>query len=143
MAFSSFDRADIRAETVYTLDSQFDNRTDLVAYEVALSVVHDARAFDYAYGDTGYWGATYCPSTSTQGGSDPARWCYPQYIRFNLTYSHKLDSAQERRAIACHELGHTVGLRHHHSQGVSCMYDPVLVDYLDGGHDIPQINFRY
>lgn len=141
---ASLSRADIRTETVFILDDQFDNRTDLIAYVVTgTDGPYDVRFWNGNYGDTGYWGATFCPSGSTQGGTDPSRWCYPQYVRYNTTYSHKFDSIQERRAIACHEIGHTVGLRHSGLQGVSCMYDPVVIDALNGNHDIPMIDQRY
>lgn len=62
----------------------------------------------------------------TYGGSDAAhtRWCRPQYIKYNLTYAagyFPTDNA--KRYIACHELGHTVGLRHPGSgeTTVTCM----------------------
>lgn len=139
---AGLNRSDIRTENAFILDDQLDNRTDMIA-SVVTGSTYDVRAWDNNYGDTGYWGATYCPSGAAQGGTDPLRWCKPQYIRYNVYYSYKYDSVQERRAIACHELGHTAGLRHHPNQGVSCMYDPVVIDALDGGHDIPLINQRY
>lgn len=42
-------------------------------------------------------------------------------MRFNAYYNFLYDAPKERNRIACHEVGHTVGLRH----GVetsSCMY---------------------
>lgn len=136
-------RTDIAEQTEFILHDQLGNRTDMVTYVVAFGSTNDVRAFNQSYGDTMYWGATYCPTYGTQGGSNPLRWCMPQIIRYNTYYANKFDSVQEIRAIACHELGHTAGLRHAIPQGTSCMYDPVLIDSLNGNHDIPLINQRY
>lgn len=51
----------------------------------------------------------------TYGGSDAGhtRWCRPQIIYYNLTYeSGYFPTDNNKRYIACHELGHTIGLRH-------------------------------
>lgn len=134
-------RSDIRTDTAYILDRELDNRTDMIA-SVVTGSIYDVRAWNNTYGDTGYWGAVYCPSGAAQGGSNPRRWCKPQYIRYNTTYAYKFDTAEERRSIACHELGHTAGLRHSGNIGDSCMYDPVLVTTLEL-HDLVMVNDRY
>jgi hypothetical protein len=58
---------------------------------------------------------TQCATGATYGGSDAShtRWCTPQKLVYNLTYeaSH-FPTDNAKRYIACHELGHTVGLRH-------------------------------
>jgi len=58
---------------------------------------------------------TQCATGATYGGSDAShtRWCTPQKLVYNLTYqtSH-FPTDNAKQYIACHELGHTVGLRH-------------------------------
>lgn len=49
------------------------------------------------------------------GGSDAnhTRLCYPQLFEYNLTYEAGFFSTDNaKRYIACHELGHTIGLQH-------------------------------
>jgi len=58
---------------------------------------------------------TTCASGATYGGSDAAhdRWCRPQRIFYNTYYAAGyFPSPNNKRYIACHELGHTIGLRH-------------------------------
>lgn len=73
-----------------------------------------------------------------RSGRDPNATCHYQVVRINTRYS------PPRVRIACHELGHTVGLRHT-GQQASCMKRTV-----DGGnsntlssHDRAHINNRY
>lgn len=135
-------RSDIRSDSAYILDRELDNRTDLIA-SVVTGSSYDVRAYQQSYGDTGYYGATYCPTGAAQGGSDPARWCRPQYVRFNTYYTFAFDTAEERRSIACHELGHTAGLRHYpEAPSDSCMYPTAYVSTLTL-HDIVMINNHY
>ena len=57
---------------------------------------------------------TQCATGATYGGSDAShtRWCTPQRLIYNLACeaSH-FPTDNAKRYIACHELGHTVGLR--------------------------------
>ncbi len=77
----------------------------------------DVVAYDFDYGDTGYWAWTACEDEASYGGSNPDRWCKPQGIYFNQEYTW---AANPRKSIACHELGHSLGLRHS-SESTSCM----------------------
>lgn len=79
---------------------------------------YDVRVVDGTY-DNNQLAWVNCPSGATEGGSNPNRWCYGQKLTVNLAFD--LPTAG-RRYVACHELGHTVGLRHEdevHSN--SCM----------------------
>lgn len=83
---------------------------------------YDVRVLDDDYGDNGAFAWVNCPPGATETGSDPNRTCKGQKLHVNLYggYAYASDTAKERRSRACHELGHTVGLRHT-SNDNSCM----------------------
>ena len=72
----------------------------------------DVCVFDADFGDNGLAGWTACDSDFS--GSDPNVVCGLSFVRINLFF----DPPEIR--VACHELGHTVGLRHSSEQD-SCM----------------------
>ena len=90
--------------------------TDLVMIEQAApNGLTDVIAFSADYGENGAAGWVYCPRTSPQGANpDGDRWCRAQELHFNLNprYAIYLGDDASRAYVACHELGHTVGLRH-------------------------------
>ncbi len=75
----------------------------------------DAIAYAGDHGANGAAGWVYCPPQSPQGlNSRGDRWCQHQEIHFNLNarYAIFFDDDASRDHISCHELGHTIGLRH-------------------------------
>lgn len=64
----------------------------------------DTCAYDSDYGDNGLNGWNACAGTTS--GSHPDRVCSVQWVRFNEFYS------PPATRIACHEIAHSVGLRH-------------------------------
>lgn len=98
----------------------------------------DVHVQDVAVGPVGWWAATYCAGSATYGGTDPNRWCRPQILTYNTSYSV---GVAQPYYLACHELGHTVGLRHTSN---SCMEsgDTTGLDTVTG-HEIGHINARY
>ncbi len=84
---------------------------------------YDARVIDYDYGDNLLNAWVSCPDTATTSGTHPNKVCHGQKIHWNLYsgYASRQDTVHERRAIACQELGHTVGLDHADSNPESCM----------------------
>ena len=90
--------------------------TDLVAFErTELSADTDVIAYSQDYGDNGAAAWVYCPSDAPQGtNADRDRWCRMQEMHFNLNprYTAFLGDDGSRDHVACHELGHTVGLLH-------------------------------
>jgi hypothetical protein len=103
---------------------------NFAANEVSLYVVtsgfYDVRVWDYAASENGYWAWTWCAIPATYGGSAAShtRYCYPQELIFNLTYKSSYYITQAKtNAIACHEMGHTLGLRHFNTSS-GCMKSP-------------------
>jgi hypothetical protein len=94
--------------------------TDLQVLEDTCSSCADVWIFAGNYGDTAWWAYGACASVATYGGTDPARWCRPQDVFYNTSHVSDWDGTLTgRKAVACHEMGHTVGLRH--TSASSCM----------------------
>lgn len=84
------------------VDETITDRTDVVAYSED-------------YGDNGAAGWVYCPADAPQGvNAQGDRWCREQQLHFNLNPRYAVFFADEasRDHVACHEIGHTVGLLH-------------------------------
>jgi Dual-action HEIGH metallo-peptidase len=97
---------------------------------------HDVCVYDADYGDNGLNGWNACWGTTS--GAHPNQQCSVAWVRINEFYS------PPAKRIACHELGHSVGLRHTMDQA-SC-----LKRTADGGnssdltaHDRAHINNTY
>ena len=121
------------------------NPTDLNAYHDDADPLPDVLAQTYNYGAlNGITAWVDCvPWNTGEGGTDPSRWCRGQYLTFNSyyywSYSGVYDNDAQRRNVACHELGHTLGLRHR-TTTASCMYTyagagaAATLDNHDRGH---------
>jgi len=133
-------RSDIKADMYWVLDYTYDDDTELLALPDS-DTNTDVKAYSTNYGQTGYYAATYCPTSSSKYGTNPNVVCRPQVIRFNLYYSSRYDTQWERRAFACHEIGHTVGL-HHENNLDSCLEAVPYVDTLSQ-IDVYEINQKY
>lgn len=75
----------------------------------------DVVAYSEDYGDNGAAGWVYCPVDAPQGvNAQGDRWCRQQQLHFNLNPRYAVFFADEasRDHVACHEIGHTVGLLH-------------------------------
>ena len=75
----------------------------------------DAIAYAADHGENGAAGWVYCPPDAPQGRTVQGdRWCQRQEIHFNLNerYAAFFADRASRDYMACHELGHTIGLLH-------------------------------
>lgn len=131
----------IRNDLAWILENQYDTYTQL-STSMDADTNADVLAYDWDYGPSPfYYAAVFCPTSSTKYGTDPNVVCRPMQLRFNLYWTGRFDSQYERRQVACHELGHTVGL-HHRNHLNSCMNEPPYTDILEL-IDIQEINDKY
>jgi len=151
--FSDFSSS-LKSDAVAMINEQYeptDLDTTVLASDPGQNV--DVRAYDGYYGSNGAWAWTQCDPNATYGGdsSNHTRYCRPQLIFYNYTYGGSWDSYFGRRYVTCHEVGHTVGLRHSSNDGLglgdnngaSCMYPDVLMaDQLDS-HDRSHVDSYY
>ncbi|MGH2445542.1 MAG: hypothetical protein ACRDGD_05830 [Candidatus Limnocylindria bacterium] len=90
--------------------------TDLTMIEVTeITDSTDVIAFSQDYGDNGAAGWVYCPSDARQGINRMGdRWCLHQELHLNINPRYAVFFADDasRDHVTCHELGHTLGLRH-------------------------------
>jgi hypothetical protein len=94
----------------------------------------DTCVYDDDYGDNGLYGWNACAGTTS--GAHPNRRCSLTYVKINLHYN----SIPKR--VACHELGHSVGLRHSTELG-SCMVEGEWPFDRLSAHDQAHINATY
>lgn len=97
--------------------------TDLTMIEqAAITSATDVVVFSEDYGDNGAAGWVYCPPHALQGVNPSGhRWCQMQELHLNLNprYAAYFADDASRDHVTCHELGHTVGLRHWGSPSAS------------------------
>lgn len=75
----------------------------------------DVIVFAGDYGENGAAGWVFCPTDAPRGvNAQGDRWCQRQELHFNLNprYAAYFADRGSRDYMACHELGHTIGLRH-------------------------------
>lgn len=112
---------------INTMNSDY-GPTDLTMVRLTQNSGTDVQVLDDDYGITNVAGWVECPTWAPQGtNAHGDRWCKFQYLRFNLNaavQSYWID-AGSRAYMACHEMGHTLGLWHRASNTSSCMIPDV------------------
>lgn len=124
---SSFDPTDVNTERTYTKTSY----TDVVVYDNNYTVI-----CGYAWHGSGgsVTGLYVCQALS--GGGD----CNSSEVRVDTSFTDSA-STTNRRSLACHEFGHTLGLLHRSTNSclVSNQYSIIAID----SHDIGHLNSNY
>ncbi len=117
----------IRDAATWVLANVYD-ATDLSAYRDDRDTAPDVIMDDFSYSAfPGLAGWVNCPDDNTgRGGAHPNRWCRGQTLTLN-SYLYwatdgVFDTAAQRRSVICHELGHSVGLRHRTDTTGTCMW---------------------
>jgi hypothetical protein len=101
----------------------------------------DLCTFDADYGDNDLYGWNAC--AGTVNGAHPNQTCSMAWVRFNLHYA---PPDNDFRFVACHEIGHSVGLRHADpiTNPDSCLRaDLNATPISPSGHDRNHINANY
>ena len=139
-SISFHDVAAMRQPTLDALNNVYDNVSGMSVQVNADNGSADVRVFEDFYGLNGAYGWANCPSDATVSGSHPTRRCFNQTVKYNDSYglTALMSSSSGRKALACQELGHTLGLRHafasnHPNPGGTCMSG-----FLDSTSPYPQ-----
>lgn len=103
------------ADSIRDAIAKYDRTYLIVREQAEVNHLTDAIAFAGDHGANGAAGWVYCPPDAPQGTNQRGhRWCQRQEIHFNLNarYAVFFDDDASRDHLACHEMGHTLGLRH-------------------------------
>lgn len=129
-----------------------------VSLGVAYAADNDVRVTLISDSSIGYWGWTRCASTAVHGtlsGPPPLpdwtngmKYCYPQLLYLNDYYRGSYPDKARKEALVCHELGHTMGLRHRSTSPLGCMRNPPIVSsttYYNRPqtHDVNHLDYFY
>lgn len=124
----------------YTTASNNARSTDLNPTDINTSMTSahdtaDVAVYDEDHGDAGYYGYYQCITASSSSV------CTHSHAVFN-TWSGLGLNDTKRDSVACHEFGHSVGLKDFNTYW-SCMHDDEFFPTVYSDHDRVHINGRY
>ena len=132
-----------------TIREDYDPTYLRVRVQSQMTAATDVIVYAADHGENGAAGWVYCPPDAPQGmNANGDRWCQRQELHFNLNarYAAFFADRASRDYMACHELGHTLGLLHWgnppRSDGptaATCMSP----DVPDGPSDLHQIDVEH
>ena len=114
---------------------------DVSCSERTISTGADLLVLDSTY-FTSFWAWTYCPSASAKLGADPNMSCTPQALKYDISHTAAYDTLAERNYLACHEFGHSLGLRHS-GDSASCLFPNSATSGVLTSHEIFELNSHY
>ena len=126
--------------TINTMNEDY-NPTDMNMWSTTYWQTADVWVYDADYGQNGAAGWVDCPANAPQGvNARGDAWCKNQTLKYNITAAYRpfWEDAGSRAYLACHEMGHTMGLQHWWGSG-TCMFPdapngPQNLDPVDRGH---------
>jgi hypothetical protein len=130
IGFNAKLEAAIKSSVANDSDDSSSNNTDIDAAMTSDFNTADVWVIEQNGPDPEEWGWADChPSSDFGGGQGLRKWCKPHVIHMNTDHESDWNNdnhLEYRRWLACHELGHTLGLRHtnglHSPAATSCMY---------------------
>lgn len=130
--------------TINRMANVYNPITGLSVHEVSAPHSYtDVIVMDGYFGTSEYAGWTECSDVAAYGGSGRYRWCQPQFIFYNLSRTGYFSTGSRRRMIACHEMGHTIGLQHT-TANASCMeVDANTSETIRQDHEVPHLENLY
>jgi hypothetical protein len=144
--FDSSLTADLARSMRATMAEDYEPTDFTMIEQAAITAATDVVVFSRDYGENGAAGWVSCPPDAPQGINPTGdRWCQRQELHFNLNprYAAYFADDASRDYMTCHELGHTLGLRHWGNppeSGGPAAQTCMNADTPDGATDLHQID---
>lgn len=141
--FENVDTAQYNA-TINRMENVYEPISGITMWETISFQNADVYVMDGYFGTSEYAGWTQCTDGAAHGGgSGRWEWCKPQLIMYNLSRTgYFFNGKTRRRMIACHEMGHTLGLQHTTADS-SCMEVDANTNTTIRQHEIDHLEYLY
>jgi hypothetical protein len=143
--------APITTAVLWADTNRYDPIAEVQMVQTTNTSLADTWVLDGSYG-MGFRAFTRCSNTAVYGVDGGETWCEDQLISFNNgSYPSEFNNIDKRRHVACHEIGHVLGLHHPSTSNSSCMVSLALgsplAEYSSRtdltSHDISELNNYY
>jgi hypothetical protein len=107
--------SDLAAAIRHTMAQDYEPTHLRMRVQSRITAATDVIVYAADDGENGAAGWVFCPADAPQGtNAQGDRWCQRQELHFNLNprYAAYFADRASRDYMACHELGHTIGMRH-------------------------------